>query len=234
VIVGLFRGLTRLLPADVRRRYAAEMEATFRRRVAHARTRGALRAALATFRELVDLVRAAARARWGADPLEEGIAMPNSAMTEPRRPLAGLGMDVRFAGRLLRRAPGFALAAVLTLAIGIGANAAVFSVIYGVLLAPLPFPDAGRLVALFHATPTGARGTHSPVAIRDYEARMRAFAAIGIFDAEVRVLTGHGNATRHPAALVTPGFFDALGVAPEQGRVLRDVDLASPGDYLRS
>jgi predicted permease len=219
----LFAWLLRLLPRDVRTRYALDMRRTFRRRLADARRQGSPAVIRAAAREYVDLARAAVTSRR-RNPMAGGATM---AVPEPVRrgsAVSGLALDVRFAWRLLRRAPGFTTVAIVTLAIGIGANAAIFSVIYGVVLAPLPYPDSHRIVALFYTTPTGSRGTHSPVALLDYEQRSRVFAAIGIYDSQPVVLTGQGEAARLAGTLVTPAFFDVLGLRAAQGRLLQPAD----------
>lgn len=83
-------------------------------------------------------------------------------------------MDLKHAGRMVRRSPGFAVTAALTLGLGIGATTAIFSVVYGVLLKPLPFPDSDRLVSLLHTMPDGARN-HGPATYFTYRDNQRVF-----------------------------------------------------------
>jgi putative ABC transport system permease protein len=219
VLERLFAALLVLLPRGVRRRYAAEMRQTFRVRLQAARAEGAGRVARTVAREYVDVVRAAVSR---PDP---ELAATATERVASRRWLSGASLDVRFAWRTFVRRPSFTLAAIVTLALGIGANAAVFSVIHGVLLAPLPYPDADRLVALFHGTTASARGTHSPVTLRDYQARTRAFASLGVYDRASLVLTGRGDAERLESALVSEDFFGTLGVTPAHGRLLQPRDV---------
>ena len=153
---------------------------------------------------------------------------------ETRRGLAGrLGWDVRLALRRLRRDPGFSLAAVLTLALGIGAMSAVLTVVYGVLLAPLPYPDANRLVVIEHElpgfeTPDGRPptigGQYAQLAY--YLERSRSFDDIGGFATFDAALVGAGDAQFLRMASATAGFFRALGLPPHLGRLLVDDDPA--------
>ena len=89
--------------------------------------------------------------------------------------------DVGYALRLLRRSPGFALTATLTLALSIGANAAIFSAVQGVLLAPLPYPDPDRLVRLFEEAPNTPHFPMAPADFRDYRAELRTFEGIAAY-----------------------------------------------------
>ena len=88
--------------------------------------------------------------------------------------------DIRYAARTLRRSPGFTLTVVLTLALGIGANTAMFSVIHAVLLRPLPYPDPGRLVTLWERDPQKGleQGLVTPANFVDWRAQSRAFEAM--------------------------------------------------------
>ena len=134
--------------------------------------------------------------------------------------LGGLRRDVRHALRRLGRAPGFALVAVLTLALGIGANTAIFSVVHGVLLRPLPFADAGRLAMVWNdnsAFTTRTDVTSWPT-FQDWRARSQAFHSMAGFTGGQVNLTGEFEATRLPRGQVEPGFFDVLGVEPVVGR----------------
>ena len=99
--------------------------------------------------------------------------------------MGALTQDLRYALRTLARSPGYALTAVATLALGIGANTAIFSVIQAVLLAPLPYPDSGRLVALEHNV--------SAPELSDLRTRTRSFAALGGASPMTYDLTGVGE-----------------------------------------
>ena len=133
--------------------------------------------------------------------------------------------DLKFALRQLRKSPGFALVAVLTLALGIGANTAIFSVVEGALLRPLPFPHGERLVRVYEALDeNGARSASLNLSDRTV-ARFREFGrdifedvAGGTGGAAVVGLTSGVPAQTLPAAQVTSNFFNVLGLSPAQGR----------------
>lgn len=143
--------------------------------------------------------------------------------------------NVRFSLRSLRRSPGFAVAAILTLAIGIGANTAVFSVVDGVLLKPLPYAEPGRLISVQHTAP-GAPGLMSASGDLRLSASMfftyadhnRSFEAIGGWTAATATVTGKGEPEEVRAIIVTKGVLEALGAKPVAGRWLTESD-QSPG-----
>ncbi|HEY2018872.1 MAG TPA: ADOP family duplicated permease, partial [Bryobacteraceae bacterium] len=148
----------------------------------------------------------------------------------PKERLAMFLYLVRHAFRLLVREPGFTLAAVLTLALGVGANVAVFAVVEAVLLRPFPYPGADRLVILNHRDRrTGI--TKEFIAIGDYVdlvQRQAAFQAIGAYGEIQRNLFGLGEPVRVMGIAVGPGFFETMGLKPSIGRALRAED-SRPG-----
>jgi putative ABC transport system permease protein len=133
--------------------------------------------------------------------------------------------DVRFAIRQLRASPGFTLVAVLTLALGIGANSAMFALADATLVRPLPFPEPERLVSLSELWQGQPGGAVNPVDFVDWTERTHTFAAIA---AVVRgggsIVGDDGVAEPIPAQAVTARFFDVLGVTPIAGRTFRDDD----------
>ncbi len=134
--------------------------------------------------------------------------------------------DVRYALRTLRKAPGFTVIAVLTLALGIGANTAMFSVTSAVLLHRLPFAEPDRLVRAFGKFPMNDQAAVSPPDFADYRAQSRSFeqlAAIAIEDGTSN-LTGGARAEQVRSNIVSWNFFDALGVLPKFGRSFQSVD----------
>ena len=134
--------------------------------------------------------------------------------------------DVRFAARTLRRNPGFTIVAVLTLALGIGANTAIFSVVNAVLLRPLPFAHADRLVLIW-ATNTKSGDTTDVASYPDFEdwrRQSRSFDAMAAFTTRGMTIAGADGAEPVAAVQVTPGFFEALGVSPALGRTFRSAE----------
>ncbi len=127
--------------------------------------------------------------------------------------------DVRFAVRLLAKRPGFAVVAILTLALGVGASTSIFSVVEAVLLRPLPFAEPNRLVQL---TIRGEDGETYPLPDADFVAwreQNEAFSSLAVYDGgEALALTGEGDAERIIVRNVTDRFFATLGVAPLLGR----------------
>jgi predicted permease len=128
--------------------------------------------------------------------------------------------DLRYAARALRASPGFTLVAALTLALGVGANTAIFSVVNGVLLQPLPFPDPDRLARIF--TVDGGPAPMSPRDFEDMREQNHTFGRMAAYDPYDRTLTGAGEPARLPAADVSFGFFETLGVSPLLGRTFRE------------
>src|SRR5512146_3586162 len=114
--------------------------------------------------------------------------------------------DVRYALRVLRKSPGFTLVAVLTLALGIGANTAVFSVLNGVLLRPLQFHDSDRLVTLYQNMPHFARGSISYYNLLDWRRMNHTFEAIAGYRQTGYSLTGLGEAEQVQAEMVSHEF----------------------------
>ena len=131
-----------------------------------------------------------------------------------------IGRDLRYALRNLPRRPAFTLAAVLTLALGIGATTAIFSVVYSVLIKSLPYPEAGELVRIRHAAPgLGAADMSASTNMHiTYSQENRAFAAIGLWRDESATLTDRGEAERVRALRVTDGTLQALRIQPMRGR----------------
>jgi putative ABC transport system permease protein len=139
--------------------------------------------------------------------------------------LSDLWQDLRYAARMMRKQPAFTLAAVLTLALGLGANAAMFSVINSVLLRPLPFPDSERLVAIYSRyLPSSGYDRPffnlSPPEFADVRNRIDAFVHTAAYRFTERTLArGNGEAERVLTMSVTAEFFDVLGVKPARGRI---------------
>ena len=148
--------------------------------------------------------------------------------------IADLWQDVRHAGRRLVAQPGFTAVAVLTLALGIGATAAMFSVVYGVVLKPLPFPEPERLVGLYHrgGGVNLALMNQGPATYFTYRDNQRAFEGIGAWDATEVSITGRDEPERIEALSVTGTTLPLLRVQPALGRLFRSEEDA-PGSPLR-
>ena len=141
--------------------------------------------------------------------------------------------DLRYALRALARTPGFTLAVVLTLALGIGANSAIFSVVYGVLLRPLPYASPERLVVLYGRYPEYGRTSTSLPDYRDWRDRSHSFEQLAARHKGTFVLTGDGEPERVIADRVTSNFFPTLGVRPAMGRgFLPDEDKVGGDDRV--
>jgi predicted permease len=129
--------------------------------------------------------------------------------------------DVRYGVRMLFKNPGFAAIAILTLALGIGANTALFSVVNGVLLNPLPFPEPDQLYAVYYTTPAFGHSSISYPNFLDWQKQNHSFSALGAFRAEDLNLTGSGEPERLHGHMISSEFFPALGLAPLLGRNFR-------------
>jgi putative ABC transport system permease protein len=142
---------------------------------------------------------------------------------------------MRYALRALWKDRGFAAMAVLSLAIGIGANAAIFSLVSGVLLRPLDFPDPTRLVAMSVSTPQFRNGEPLPINIAqlvEWRKRTHSFESIGAYRNTTMPLSGDGIPELIPGAQVSANFFDVLGVRPHIGRSFLEAEDHSGQDQV--
>ena len=166
-----------------------------------------------------DEARRRARRQFGNAPLQA----ERTRDADVARWLDGLVRQLRLAVRSLRRTPGFTLAVVLTLTLGIGANAAIFSALDAVLLRPLPFPDADRLVRVTQVSEIGERDV-APVRLADWDRLNTTFGAITSYVTEsVSDTTGEAP-ERVVRATVMPRFLEVWGVAPALGRGFTDAE----------
>jgi putative ABC transport system permease protein len=127
--------------------------------------------------------------------------------------------DLRYAIRSLRRSPGFTAATVLTLALGIGANTAIFSVVSAVLLKPLPFKDAGRLTIVYTSKPGSPRDFVSQPDLDDWRAQSKSFTGLASSVPQSVNLTGGDEPERIVGSFVSANFFSVIDVQPALGRV---------------
>src|SRR4051812_5071281 len=138
-----------------------------------------------------------------------------------------LKQDLHYAGRRLIKSPGFTLVAVLTLALGIGANSAIFSVVNGVLLKPLPYPEPDRLVGVYHTT-EGHRAVMSGPNFTDVVRAATTIENAAAISTTRMILTGEGEPARLPVAEVSASLFSVLRVKPAIGRTFT-ADENTPG-----
>src|ERR1051326_2182074 len=128
--------------------------------------------------------------------------------------------DLRFAFRQLRKSPGFTFVALITLALGIGANTAIFSVVNAVLLRPLPFTNPDRVMMVWERR-ANSREANLPVSGHEFVAwkeRSQTFAALALVQPDGFNLTGRGDPITVSGARVSADFFSVIGVAPMLGR----------------
>jgi len=212
-----------LLPQRIRERYGDDMRATFADRCRDASAAGRRAVALLLVREIADLTIAALGAR------RRSAVFAYAAVVHRRSPMTALAHDLRYTFRMLRRQPGFTTVAIATLALGIGATTAVFTVVNGVLLRPLPYRDPDRLVQLFHGRNGRLSMTYSPPNYRDVTTDSGAFAGAAAIAPSSSNVTGLGDPLLLDGANVTPSFFTVLGVTPRYGRGLVEADGADGG-----
>jgi putative ABC transport system permease protein len=132
--------------------------------------------------------------------------------------MSGLLQDFRYALRQMRKSPGFTVVAVLTLTLGIGATTAIFSVVYGVLLRPLPFPGADRIMAISEVNSHGGLSHLADPNFDDFRDQNHSFQSIAKYTAEPVSVSGASQPTRTVVAAVSPQFLTVLGVEPTMGR----------------
>src|SRR5882757_2940801 len=138
--------------------------------------------------------------------------------------MAFLIQHLKFGIRLLRKSPGFACIAILVMALGIGANTAIFSVVHAVLLEPLPFPDADRLMQIWHVPPQTSfpgmtRFSVSAANFLDWQKQNNVFEQMAVYGGAGYDITGAGKPESVVASTVSSNFFSVLGVQPLHGRV---------------
>jgi predicted permease len=207
----LYDALLRLYPASFRNEYGTEMRAVFKRRR----------------REAVGPL--AIAALWVSTV---GEVLGNAALVH----FDILRQDLGYSGRVLRRSPGFAITAILMVALGIGATTAAFSVTDFVLIRPLPFPEPSRLVKILEKTP-GYHGMElSAPNYRDWKAATRSFESMGMYHFDEITLIGAGEPRRLNGTSVSADLFPTLGVAPMIGRTFTAEDdrPGAPGTIILS
>jgi predicted permease len=221
VLARAYRAALLIFPPAFRERFGDEMVDFARERARRARARGTFTVAQLAIGISIDLARSAAHV-W-LDAMRERDADATS-LTQPRDNMDILRQDLRFAARSLARRPGFTIVAALTLALGIGANTAIFSVVDAVLIRPLPYPHADRLV-LVNGT-QGSQGGQG-VSYADYVDWRRlnhTFDEIGTFRGQSVNLTGGDAPDRLIGAFVSASFLSIMGPVMERGRPFADAE----------
>jgi predicted permease len=212
----LFRALVRVLPFDFRTNYEGEMEGVFREQQREAEERGGVLGALKLWKETIT-----------------GIFT-----TAPREHWQILTSDCHYALRMMGKNPGFTAIAVLTLALGIGANTAIFSVVHSVLLRSLPYPQGQQLIFIRQQEKKlGVEDlSFSVKEIADYRAQNRTLSGLVEYHAMSFTLFGHGDPERVRTGVVSANYFDLFGVQPLLGRTFLpdDEKLGAPPVLLLS
>jgi putative ABC transport system permease protein len=200
----IYRGLLRLLPFDFRSDYGPEMEQVFREQRKEAERRGGVMGVFRLWWETI-----------------VGIFR-----TAPGEHLAMFIQDAKFALRMMRKNPGFTLAAVLTLGLGIGANSAIFSVVNAVLIKPLPYAHGARLVRVQQQAPKAGLldQPFSVLEINDYRAQNHSLDALVEYHNMNFILLGRSEPERVETGVVSWNYFDVFGVNPLFGRNFRPED----------
>jgi predicted permease len=138
--------------------------------------------------------------------------------------LQSIHYDIRYALRVLLKSPGFTFIIIATLALGIGANTALFSVVNGVLLNPLPYPRSSQLIAIYQKDPGMDQAPVSYLNFLDWQRASQSFSSLAIYRHEDYNLTGSAHAERVNGLMVSAGFFGTLGIHPSLGRDFRSED----------
>jgi putative ABC transport system permease protein len=193
-----FRGLLKILPFDFRANFGGEMEQVFVEQKREVEQRGGP----------MDF----ARLWWEA--------LTGIFRTAPHEHWEILKHDSAYAIRMLQKSPWFSVTAILTLALGIGANTAIFSVVNSVLLRPLPYPQSQQLVVIREkATKVGAENVQFSVPeIMDFRARNRTLASVAEYHGMSFTLFGYGDPQRVRAGVVSANYFDLFAIPPMLGR----------------
>jgi predicted permease len=202
-----------LLARSFRAEYGGELARCFRTIASEARARGGrLAVAGVTLRALLDVLGRAPR---------QHLASARAEVLGAGGGSAGLRQDLRHAWRRLRRQPSFTLTTVLTLGLGMAAATSVFSLVHGVVLRPLPYPEADRIVQVDHAGPGVGAEDGLGMAFgfyRFYAERTRIAEALAMYTSLEQTLTGGGDPVRLDGVAATPSLGAVLGVPPARGR----------------
>ena len=183
-------------------------------------------------RTIGGMTSAAWREHRSTGALALGIAA-RSPRPSRLRVITVVGRDLRFAARSWRKTPAFTVAALGTLALCFGANVTIFAAVNAILLRPLPFPDADRLVAVFNTYPRAGVMDDGASVTNYYERRGRiaAFTGISLYRDDGVIVGGAGATEREFVTRVSPDFFATLGIAPSLGRAFDDAETTPGADH---
>ncbi len=174
--------------------------------------------------------------RFVRERVTEGRAHHASQSPTERQQRSGprvLLQDLKYTARNLFKSPGFSAIAILTLALGIGANTAIFSVVDGILLRPLPLPESERLVALCEVNPAIAGFCiGSPANVEDWDEQAQAIEDFGVGRQEAFVVRGENGAEGIRGGMATSGLFDVLRLTPALGRLIQRSDLEPDNNHV--
>ena len=225
-----YRAALIVLSSRDRAELGGDMEAVFAANLEHERQRrGRWGVARGLGRSAWDVMAFAVVARRDERRRRHYGAAPEGPPREPRmsqfgRMLSSLGQDARFAARVLIKDRSFTITALLTLAICIGANTAIFSIVRSVVLKPLPVPNADRIV-WFHNNYPNAGATRGSTGVPDYYDRREqidVFEELALYRRQGATLGGKDGAVRLPTIRATPSFFRLVSARPALGRIFTD------------
>ncbi len=236
----------RLFPAGFRAQFGDELAEAFaeaaRERYARHGLRGLARLWLETAADLTVHAGGPRLAAWrGRDP---GLSLRDERRTARRaRPVirdvrGGAGMletlrqDVRFAVRTLVKAPGFTAAVVATIALGVGATTAIFTVVNGIVLRPLPFPGSERVVMICETNPRTSWCGASPLNMADLARESRTLDSAGVGRGEPLIAQIGGESFGVRGGIASPGFFRVLRITPALGRLIEDRDMDRGANHV--
>ncbi len=218
----LFRIFASLYPTDLRLEYGTEMELLLSNRLGEAT--GSVQRSRILALAIIDLIRDSTAARFSRDPRGRYHHIHSN---RARTMIENLLQDLRFSLRSLSKTPGFTAIAVTTLALGIGANTAIFSVVRSVLLRPLPYANQDRIVSIWNARDDTDLSTYSKPTwlsepeLLDYRAA-EALQEVAVYDYGDAIITGEQSPERVTAGVLEAGVLRILGVQPELGRWFDD------------
>ncbi len=221
--------LRRVLPVDDREGILGDLEETLQSELPGT---GPIGTRLWYWRQALSL-----SARFLRERIAEGRTAQQSGYASELNPGASSPWDflhdLRYAARNVLKSPGFSAVAVLTLALGIGANTAIFSVVDGILLRPLPLPDSERLVVLCEVNPSIAGFCiGSPANVEDWDEQAQAIEEFGLGRHEAFVVRGENGAEGIRGGVATSGLFDVLRLTPALGRLIQRSDLEPDNNHV--